>query len=105
MYKLDDTFGNVVFTFEDDGRILDRDARVVGSVRNGVVCDKDGTPTRATVKGNEIDFNGHADLRVSGDKVLQADGNDEQAVIVGATTRDQRMIAAAAYWEFSWSLT
>jgi hypothetical protein len=104
MYTLNDTFQNVIFTFEHGGKILDRDGRIIGHVRNGVVCDKQGNPTRAKVDGANIDFNG-PDLTVSGDKVLQFDGGDEQAVIVGATTQAQRMIAAAAYWEFSWSLT
>jgi hypothetical protein len=108
MYSLTGVEHELIFTFENDGSILDAQNKKLGSVINGAVCDLDGTPARVTVEGDAIVWHGVNPgpvLRVTGSVVVQVDGNTPQAIVVGAKNHAERMIAAAAYWQFVWSMT
>jgi len=113
VYSLLDDFGNVIFNFKDDGAIVDAGDKKIGFVKDGNVFDLGGTPTRATISGSEIMWNGvnpGPQLQVIGILVNQIAGNTTEAIVVGgagiaATSMDERMIAALAYWEFVWSQT
>ncbi len=105
MYTLKDTNNEaVMFSFENDGSILNERGRVLGSVRDGVVCDKDGTPTRVTVEGNAIVWHGVNPgpvVRAYGVIIVDVgDGNTPVGIVEGARSNAEIMIAAAAYWEF-----
>ena len=108
MYQLDDQYGNMFITISDD-IVRDRNHKVLGSIRHGVVCDKDGTPTRCSIEGNNVMFLAPATntetvaLTVSGTNIM--DSGTVGAVVVGATSEKEIMLAAAAYFEFVWSLT
>jgi hypothetical protein len=109
MYRLTDVYGDLLFKFENDNSILDAGNKRVGSVQNGVVCDSNGTPTRVTVQGNEIVWNGVNPgpvVSVTGNVIVDVgDGNTPAGIVVGTNEDAQRMIAAAAYWEFILSKT
>jgi hypothetical protein len=109
MYRLTDVYSELLLKFENDNSILDTKDKKVGSVTNGVVCDVSGTPTRVTVKGNEIIWNGVNPgpvLSVTGNVIVDiGDGNTPTAIVVGTNADAERMIAAAAYWEFFLSKT
>jgi hypothetical protein len=104
VYALNDPYGNIIFRFVGE-EIYDRDGAVFGYIRNGVVCDKDDSPTRAVIDGTSVEFpQGSTALVVEGNNVLDTSGVVE-AVVVGTSNPAERMLAAAAYWEFFWSRT
>jgi hypothetical protein len=108
MFKVNDTGGNVIFTFTHD-RILDRSDKALGYVRKGVVCDKEGTPAQCKVEENNImylDLQSNKEavaLSVQGTNII--DSGVVGAVVVGASSHEEIMLGAAAYYEFVWSLT
>jgi len=107
MYQLDDQYGNMCITILDD-IIRDRNRKVLGSIRHGVVCDKDGTPTQCSIEGHNVMFLAPATntetvaLTVSGTNIMDS---GTVGAVVGATSEKEIMLAAAAHWEFVWSLT
>jgi hypothetical protein len=108
MYTLTDAYLNLVFTFADDGSILDLHNKKIGSVANGTVYDLDGTQARASIEGDKVLWHGvnpGPQLSLFGAVILQVDGGTPVAIVVGADNDGQRMIAALAYWEFAWSVT
>lgn len=104
MYAVNDPGGGIFILRLVGEDIYGHGGRLLGYVRNGVVCDKDGSPTRAIINGANIDFpqKGSTCLVVEENNVLDTDGELE-AVVVGTSNQAERMIAAAAYWEFVWS--
>jgi hypothetical protein len=108
MFQVDDPYGNIIFTFLHE-IILDRSDNVLGFVRDGVVCDKDGTPTRCSVVGTDIMFlapgTGQETIALSVDGTNIIDSGTVGAVVVDAKSQAEIMLGAAAYWEFVWSLT
>jgi hypothetical protein len=108
MYALNDTYNNLLFRFNDDGSIVGSSGELLGSVRDGVVCDLDGNPTRVTVNGYDVVWHGANPgpvVRLYGVIVFAVGENVPAGIVVGAATDAERMIAAVAYWEFVLSET
>ena len=114
MYQLQDIYNDTIFAFRDEA-IFDRDDNKIGIITNGKVCDLDGTPTRVTVEGENVVWHGVNPGPVIGvpgfgNVVVETDSTAGKMVnlvgiIVGASSNDERMIAAVAYWEFVESRT
>lgn len=114
MYALLDTTGEVLLQFKNDESIVDAKNKKIGFVKDGIVCDSNGTPTRVTIDGDQIVWHGVNPgpvLQVTGILVNDVNSNyTTDAIVVGdpkitATSMSERMIAAAAYWEFFYSKT
>ena len=108
MYTLTDVYNNLLFTFEDKGSIRDRAGKALGFVKGGVVCDPDGTPTRVTVQGNTLVWNGVNPgpvIELYGVVVYDIGDQIPAGIVVGPANPAQCLIAGAAYWEFVLSRT
>jgi hypothetical protein len=108
MFLVNDPYGNKIFEFRG-GRIFDRTGKTLGLVRKGVVCDKNGTPTRCSVVGHNIEFpspqTGKESVCLTVDDCNIMDSGVVGAVVVNTKKHANIMLGAAAYWEFVWSLT
>lgn len=101
MYSLNDPNGDIIFEFRDE-TIYDHNNKIIGYIRNGVVCDDGGNPTRATAEGENVKFDGSVVASLA--RTITVDGT-VSAVVVGPASEKQCMLAAVAYWEFVESQT